>query len=262
MKILKFTLSGKTAFFKKPDVNTYLYFTYGNIHKVALLGIFGAILGYGGYNQMKKLDTSKKSSKKNNEDNVFPEFYEKLRNINISIVPNNKKGFIPKKVQTFNNSVGYASKEQGGNLIVKEQWLESPSWDIYVLVESEESEKVAEYIINHRTIYHPYLGKNDHYANIKDAEIIDDNEIIELNEIRKINSLFPKKFFEVNLEEDEDEPDDNYEDTFKYEEKLPIALEKETNMYILEGFLYTNMKISGHNDVTVYKVKKRNIIFY
>ncbi|MZK52847.1 type I-B CRISPR-associated protein Cas5b [Clostridium beijerinckii] len=266
MKILKFTLSGKTAFFKKPDVNTYLYFTYGNIHKVALLGILGAILGYGGYNQMKKLDTSKGSNKKDNEYIVFPEFYEKLKNIKISIVPNNEKGFIPKKVQTFNNSVGYASKEQGGNLIIKEQWLENPSWDIYVLVDNKESEKIAEYLLNHKAVYQPYLGKNDHYASIKDAEIIDDNRITELNEIRKINSLFPKRFFEVNLEEDEEEDDecldDVYEDAFKYEEKLPIALDKDTNMYILEGFLYTNMKVSGHNDIIVYKVGKRNIIFY
>jgi len=52
MKILKFTLSGKSAFFKKPDVNSNLYFTYGNVHKIALTGIFGAILGYGGYNSM------------------------------------------------------------------------------------------------------------------------------------------------------------------------------------------------------------------
>ena len=36
MKALKFTLSGKTAFFKRPEVNTYYYFTFGNIHKVAL----------------------------------------------------------------------------------------------------------------------------------------------------------------------------------------------------------------------------------
>lgn len=50
MQALKFTLSGKTAFFKRPEVNTYYYFTFGNIHKVALLGIFGAILGYQGYN--------------------------------------------------------------------------------------------------------------------------------------------------------------------------------------------------------------------
>ena len=50
MEILKFTIKGSNAFFKKPDVNTYLYLTYGNIHKIALIGILGAILGYCGYN--------------------------------------------------------------------------------------------------------------------------------------------------------------------------------------------------------------------
>ena len=49
MEILKFRLKGKNAFFKVPEVNTYYYFTYGNIHKVALLGMFGAIMGYQGY---------------------------------------------------------------------------------------------------------------------------------------------------------------------------------------------------------------------
>lgn len=28
--------------------------------------------------------------------------------------------------------MGYASKEQGGNLIVKEQWLEKPKWEISI----------------------------------------------------------------------------------------------------------------------------------
>ena len=49
METLKFTLAGQNAFFKKPDVNEYCYFTYGHIHKVALLGMLGAIAGYKGY---------------------------------------------------------------------------------------------------------------------------------------------------------------------------------------------------------------------
>ena len=51
MKALRFRLSGKTGFFKQPDVNTYLYYTYGQIHRVALLGLLGAIVGYKGYNE-------------------------------------------------------------------------------------------------------------------------------------------------------------------------------------------------------------------
>ena len=61
MDVLKFKLSGKSAFFKKQDVNSYVYFTYGNIHKVALLGMFGAILGYEGYNQFRQnIDNDKR----------------------------------------------------------------------------------------------------------------------------------------------------------------------------------------------------------
>ncbi len=56
MDILRFTLSGRQAFFKKPDVNAYCYFTYGQIHKVALTGLFGAVLGYGGYSAMAMKD--------------------------------------------------------------------------------------------------------------------------------------------------------------------------------------------------------------
>lgn len=247
MKILKFKLSGRTAFFKKPDVNSYLYFTYGNIHKVALLGIFGAILGYKGYNQMDKKDD-------------FPEFYHKLKDIKISIVPNNKKGFIPKKVQTYNNSVGYASQEQGGNLIIKEQWLENPSWDIYLIIDDEESKKIAEYLINNKAIYQPYLGKNDHYANISEVNIIEDSILLETNKANIINSLCPKKLFEVDI--DYEEEDDENEDTFKYEEQLPIGLDKDIAMYIMEGFLYTNMNVINQGKSNVYKIKNKNIVFY
>ena len=80
MDILKFTLGGKTAFFKKPEVNTYYYFTFGNIHKVALLGIFGAILGHRGY------------AATDYETETYPEFYDKLKDIEFSIVPINEVG--------------------------------------------------------------------------------------------------------------------------------------------------------------------------
>ena len=95
MKSIKFALKGKTAFFKKPEVNAYVNFTYGQIHKVALLGMFGAILGYGGYGQKMWKGRGKKAQL----IEEYPEFYEKLRDIKISIVPKNEKGYIAKKIQ-------------------------------------------------------------------------------------------------------------------------------------------------------------------
>jgi CRISPR-associated protein Cas5h len=244
MRIFKFRLQGKTGFFKKPDVNSYFYFTYGNIHKVALLGVFGAILGYKGYNQM-------------NSKDVFPEFYEKLKDIKISIIPDNDKGVFNKKVQVFNNSVGYASKELGGNLIVKEQWLETPSWDIYFIVDNLETETLANYLLENKAVYTPYLGKNDHYADISDVRFIDAFEIA--TNVEKINCLCLKSLVNVKLEENffEDE-----EDFFKYEELLPIALDTDTNMYLMESFIYTNMNVNICNNYSVYMVDEKNIVFY
>lgn len=259
MDVLRFELSGRTAFFKKPDVNSYLYFTYGNIHKVALLGVFGAILGYGGYNQMKDGD-------------VFPEFYDKLKDIKIAIEPKNKKGFINKKVQVFNNSVGYASEEIGGNLIVKEQWLENPCWNIYVLIDNEESKKIANSILENRVVYMPYLGKNDHLANISDAILF--KNIQETKDFSKIDSLFLKEEFELSLEDEDyeedwdeedienEEEDCEYEEEFKYEESLPISLDEELNRYILKKFEYTNINVSKCSKALVYKVDGKNIVFY
>lgn len=248
MKILKFTLKGKTGFFKKPDVNTFLYFTYGNIHKVALCGVFGSILGYAGYNQMDK-------------NMKYPQFYEKLKDIKVSIVPNNEKGFFEKKVQFFNNTVGYASKETGGNLIIKEQWLENPSWDIYVNVKDEESENICNYIFNKKSIFIPYLGKNDHLADIGDVQIFNEDDIKILNQVEKIDSLFVKDMFSIEMLNEEEE-DEDYVEPFKYEENLPVSLNEETNLYEYNTFVLTNMKVKKIREVEVIKVNNKNLVFF
>ena len=249
MRALKFTLSGKNAFFKKPEVNTYYYFTYGQIHKVALLGIFGAILGYNGYAQ-KKWTMPKKGQALLEE---YPEFYEKLRQLKVSIVPRNEKGYIPKKVQQFNNSVGYASAELGGNLIVKEQWLENPMWDIYVLLDCEEAQKLSDSLKENRCVFLPYLGKNDHRADIMNVRIVEMNETV--CEDDQMSCLFPKEDGMIGLPEEEEM------DTFKYEEVLPISLNGYTNLYEYQKFCFTNFPVEI-NKGTVYADGKRRLIFY
>lgn len=256
MDALKFSLSGKTAFFKKPDVNTYYYFSYGNIHKVALLGILGAICGFSGYNTQ-SLDKKQ----------VYPEFYEKLKDIKIGIVPKNDKGYIPKKIQTFNNSVGYASKEQGGNLIVKEQWLENPKWDIYILMDENIPKDLKERLTKSKFKYIPYLGKNDHMANIDHVEFIENIEKVE--DADKIDSLFIKDDFNIKKQDKEIDDllgtgdiEEEYIPIYKYEEMLPISLEETTNKYNLEIFLYTNSRLSDLKNCKIYRCKSKNIFFF
>lgn len=260
MEVVKFTLKGETAFFKKPDVNTYLYFTYGNIHKVALLGVFGAILGYSGYNHMSFLNDYKKELSKDLKMNnsSYPEFYSRLINLQVAIVRNSID--ISKKVQTFNNSVGYASKEEGGNLIVKEQWLEKPSWDIYFIVEGEESQALAEALKENSFVYVPYLGKNNHLADICNLEIIKD--IKEVTKPDKVDSLFIKEDFELDNSDDLEDLFDEKEPIYKYEEKLPIALEKINNRYEFKTFISTNLRVKAKSKIRVFNEGTRNIVFF
>lgn len=256
MEILRFNLSGNTAFFKKPEVNTYYYFTYGNIHKVALLGMFGAILGYGGYMQMSGFEREKKVKL----TEKLPEFYEKLQDLQFSILPKKEKGYIAKKVQIFNNSVGYASKEQGGNLVVKEQWLENPEWEICLLIDSEEAQKIKEAICEKRCVYYPYLGKNDHPASISNV-VVEEATVCDF-ELGRLDCLSPVEFVSVaDLDFDDKEELDLF-GTFQYKEALPYTLHKITNLYELKTFLYTDEAVNV-NRKKVYELSDgKKIIFY
>lgn len=259
MDILRFTLSGKNAFFKKPEVNTYCYYTYGNVHKVALLGMFGALLGYGGYSQMKGFERGKKKKKM---EISYPEFYERLRGLKISILPVQEfsKGYIPKKVQTFNNSVGYASKEQGGNLIVREQWLENPKWEICLLIDSEEAERVQSAVCNKTCVFYPYLGKNDHPADIGAVKI---EPAVERHiEFGRLDCFFLKDEIELaDLDEDEQEELEAF-CGFKYEEALPYGMDGWTNQYQLKTLIYTDAFVNTGN-TSVYQLEdEKKIVFY
>lgn len=233
MEALKFDLKGKNAFFKNPEVNTYYYFSYGNIHKPALLGLFGAIMGYKGYSEKYK---------------DYPEYYQKLQGIKIAIVPKAEKGYFSKKIQFFNNSVGYASYEQGGNLIVKEQWLDNPSWIIYLMLDGEESKKLASMIEDKKCVYIPYLGKNDHPAVIENAKVVSVDEKKLSNQ--QLHSLVPAEYAVY----------DWYEMKFKYEEYLPYSLNRKTNHYELKKFIFTDAIAEVCKNV--YSDGESNIVFY
>lgn len=246
MKALRFRLGGATAFFKKPDVNAYLYFTYGNIHKVALLGIIGSVLGLKGYNLQ--------------GNDTYPEFYSELLNLKVAVVPNNHRGYIPKKIQTFNNSVGYASQEQGGNLIVKEQWLEKPNWSIYVMLDGNfHTEEIKDRFLNYDFMYIPYLGKNDHFANVTNVEVV---QLKESYKPQYIHSLFLKGYFEFSYNED-NFIDEDFEcgEKWKYEERLPIALEEHANQYVTESFVFTNMKVKLKKECKLYSYEGKELFF-
>ena len=252
MKAISFTLSGKTACFRKPDVNQYAYFTYNNIHKPALFGILGAIIGLGGHTQLHDENRKNKADKKSLNDG-YPEFYEKLHHLKISITPLVPHGYFSKKIQVFNNSVGYASEETGGNLIVREQWLENPSWQIMILDDySDEYEKLKEYLTEGRAIYIPYLGKNDHTAKIAEVKEV---ELAQKIENSKLSSLF----YEDKCEIVKIPP--RGELSFYFKEISPTSLQEQYHFYEYESLVFTNHKIEHSDYQDIYSLDSQNYFF-
>jgi len=237
MRALSFILSGKFAHFKKPDVNEHFYATYNIIPKPALLGLLGGIIGLGGYAHV--------VSNEKNRDQLFgceyddlhsiPEFYSKLKGLKIAIIPKGemeKSGRFVKKIQPFNNSVGYASYEAGGNLIIKEQWLENPAWQILVFDDkSEYFNQISEFIINKKCKFIPYLGKNDHFADITDAKFIDISPLTDKDRVR-IYSIFPDESAEIVAESDD-------MDDFLFSEYHPVKFD-ENLFYSLKKINFSN----------------------
>ncbi len=249
MKVLKFKLYGKTAFFKKPDVNEVVYYTYGHPHRLIIMGIIGSVIGLSGYN------------KQYMEKTKYPEFYEKLQNIRISVVPPRKsKGYFNKKIQVFNNSVGYASKEKGRNLIIQEQWLEDPSWKIYLDlsdIEKDIEAKIYDYFLNQKAEYMPYLGKNDHPANISDVEIL---EISKTDKLCVIDSLIENSNIKIlNVKGDIFK---STEIPYVYKDYMPYGLDEEIVMYLFRQYIYTNRQIQIlDNKTDIWTDEKKNIVF-
>lgn len=243
---LKFTISGKVAFFKKPDVNEKVYFTYNNIHRIALLGMLGAIIGLDGY----------KSYKLFGEDpSDFPEFYDKLNLLKVSIIPNAKRGYFSKKIQYFNNSIGFASKEEGGNLMVKEQWLENPSWTVYLLKGDADDNvwnKLQEYILVGKCVYVPYLGKNDFPA------ILSNCTKLELcgGEFDHIDSIFYGELDQVD-----DLSETGEELPFLFREMSPVTLASKYNFYQYKRSIFTNYKLSSSTGLTLFSDKDKVLCF-
>jgi len=248
-KAIAFTLRGRFAFFKKPDVNVNdIYFTYSHIHKIALFGIIGAILGYRGHRQQDK------------EKDTYPEFYEKLQNVRVSIVPNSPIGYFKKKSQVFNNTVGYANK--GGTLNVKEQWLDNPNWDIYLLCDDEELHaEILRHLEGKLATFIPYLGKNDHPATVERVREI---EITSSDEVSQCASLAPLSHLNVKERLSKEARKQRNVNPVFLQEDMPISLSADTGHYELQTLCYTNLEVEAQAEhlSSFFIAEEKTLNFY
>lgn len=237
-KLISFDINADFGFLKKPDTNEPIYITYNMLHKPALLGILGAIIGLKGFKTA--LETGRKKKR-----NYVPEYYEKLKELPIGIQPlNSENGNYSKMIIRYNNSVGYASKEQGGNLLIDEQTLIKPSYRCFLLLdlEIELQNKLYLNLKNKEAEYLPYLGKNDFsiwWSNFKDnyeVKPFDYTHNFKISSLIKKTEPLAAEIAEAMGRVGRDQT----KNQFLYFERLPIGYRLDLMQYNFEDFAYTN----------------------
>lgn len=235
MKLLSFDLKSDFAFFRKPDTNSTINLSYNIIHRPAILGILGAIVGLKGYERKGKL----------------PEYYEVLKDVKIGVEPlNHDKGNYVKTNIKYSNTIGYANK--GANFLTEELTSIEPAYRIFLLLDEnvEVQRQLLLYLKKGYAEYIPYFGKNEFVAwwspnSYKEYEY---SARRISNESVKIQTVFHKKnILKDNLEAPF--PDllnlDKVEMPFIYFERLPKDFNLILMQYDLDEFVYSNYLIKN-----------------
>jgi CRISPR-associated protein Cas5h len=243
-QLISFDIKADFGFLKKPDTNAPVYLTYNMIHKPCVLGLLGAIMGYGGF--------------KGNKEK--PEYYRILceeKPVKIGIQPlNHEKGNFQKTTVKYNNSVGYANESGlkntdgkdislkfGATINIVEQILIKPSYRIYLLTDNQE---LIRRIQNYEAEFLPYLGKNDFSLWWENVQVYDYEEF-KPKESFKVNSLFIKKTTVKDGKEKEENLDFwemNFTGgEFMYFERLPTGYDEELYQYEYQPFVLTTFKL-------------------
>lgn len=232
MEILKFKISGMGATFTRPYINS-TFTSYSHIHKVAILGLLGAVIGI--------------QKEKNLYVDSLPPFYTQLKNFKISIVP--KKAKFPSKVSNITETSGMFNKNS--TFLVAYEELIRPEWDIYVYGEDENFSKIKDYILNRKSVFIPYLGKNHFEAKISNMKLIEDQPLT--NEICRVDSLFREKDVEsIQVEQ---------ESNIYLKEGLPIGINNKTFQYDEDIFVFTDGLVKLSNLDNIKKCENKIIYF-
>jgi CRISPR-associated protein Cas5h len=238
-KLISIDIKAQFGFLKKPDVNENIYLTYNLLHKPSFLGILGAVIGLNGYNVEGEMNPSEK-----------PEYFEMLKELKIGVCPiNSIKGNYIKQVIRYTNTIGYASQETGGVLIVDEQTLIKPSYRTFIMLDlmNDLHKTLLHNLTNQQAEYIPYLGKNDHqlwWEEVQEWKW----EIFKPKENFRIDSIFLKPS-EKRTEREKRRAilGEINSNSFMYFERLPIGWHNELPHYELREFVYTNFKVSPIN---------------
>lgn len=264
-KIISIDIKADFGFLKKPDTNDPIYLTFNMLHKPALLGILGAILGLKGFSEARKDDRKKKKKEDKqtvSQEDFLPEYYKKLKELKVGIKPlNTENGNFEKTIIKYNNGVGYANLD-GGNLIVVEQTLIKPTYRCYILVEDDS--QLYDYLKHSKAEYLPYLGKNDFslwWENFTEYQF----SLFNSTENNfQLSSLFIKEetLKDGRKKQTAFNPSGNFSgNKFMYFENLPVAYNTDLMQYEYQPFAYTNWDLKQNYTVdNLYKLSNNEII--
>ncbi len=235
-KLISIDLKAQMGCLKKPDINEGIYLTFNMLHKPALLGILGAILGLKGYQRKGE----------------FPEYYRILKDLQIGIEPlNSEKGNFTKTVIKYNNAVGYASQEAGGILNVTEQTLMRPEFRCYLLLDENNllHSQLISLLENEQANYLPYLGKNEYSVWWESFQIYQYNEF-RYDRNYQIKTIFyktPNVVIRPNIVEDLLGGYDSDVITLPFItfERLPIGFNEILKQYAYGEFVFTNSQLTS-----------------
>lgn len=235
MKLISFDLKADFAFFRIPDTNATINLSYNIIHRPAVLGVLGAIIGLDGYKEKGKL----------------PQYYDLLKDVRIGVEPlNHDKGNYSKTNIKYSNTVGYANK--GTNFLTEELTLVKPEYRIYLLLDEDNGyqKHLIDNIRDGCAEFIPYLGKNEFTAwwstnSYKEYHFSDEKKPI--GSI-KIKTIFQKDMVLKNNVE-APFPDllnfGNAESPFIYFERLPKDFDLSLMQYDLGEFAFSNYQIKN-----------------
>lgn len=105
-------------------------------------------------------------------------------------------------------------------------------------------------------------GKNDHLADIYNAEIVElenaqcESTVLSCLYLKKMGNLkLLMRTMKMTMMTMRKTPE------FKYEEKLPVGIDSHMNLYEYENFCYTNIKVRIE-EKKIFKTENRMLIFY
>lgn len=250
MKLVSIDLQSDFGFFRKPETNNTLNVSYNVLHKPAVLGLMGAIIGLKGYQTKGEL----------------PEYYEKLKDISVGIAPlDHDNGNFTKTPIKYSNTVGYANKD--GNFLTEELTLVAPKYRVFLMLDdSEEQKQLLENLEGGKSEFIPYFGKNEFSAWWdRDSFKIYEFKVPEnINESIKIDTMFLKnQRLKDNVEQVEldflSAGRDDSEPCFMYFERLPVDFNLELMQYQLEEMVFSNYLIkNAQNMANIYQLNKQD----